>query len=94
MKGLKWLAATFLAAVLISGLAVVFKKGKTGALMMYFGTVLYCAVELAVGTMYLVRRGWVFLYVSEWGPDPQITLGKQDSNFQNITGWGPAQLVQ
>ena len=33
------------------------------------------------------------MYVSEWGPDPQITLGKQDSNLQQITSWGPAQLV-
>ena len=93
MKGLKWLAAAILSAVTTSGLAVLSKKGLIGALMMYLGTVLYCAVELAVGTMYLVRRGWVFIYVSEWGPDPRIALGKQDSNLQHITGWGPAQLV-
>ena len=54
--------------------------------MMYLGTVFCCVVELAVGTMYLVRRGWVFMYVSEWGLDPRTTLGKQDSNLQHKVG--------
>ena len=49
--------------------------------MMYLGTVSYCVVELAVGTI-----GWVFIYVSEWGPDPRTTLGKQDSNLQHKVG--------
>ena len=93
MKGLKWLAVTLWLVILIAGLSLGRQLGFKVLIILYLDTVLYCAVELAVGTMYLVKRGWVFIYVSEWGPDPRMTLGKQDSYLQHLVGWGLPQLV-
>jgi len=93
MKGVKILAY-WVAVVLASvSTAVTINHFKTGLALYYLTAILYCMVELIVGTMYLERDGWVFLEDSMWGDKFEVKLGELDNNLRKLTHWGDRQLV-
>ncbi|KAF7336165.1 HET domain-containing protein [Mycena venus] len=52
-------------------------------------------LELLVSTMFLERKGWIFLSDSEWSDveTMQDKLGYLDSNLRKLKPWGKVQLV-
>jgi hypothetical protein len=50
----------------------------------------HMSAEILVGTMFLERKGWIFLLDSEWGDlkTMQAKLGHQDSHLGKLTSWG------
>ncbi|KAJ6494232.1 hypothetical protein C8R45DRAFT_900282 [Mycena sanguinolenta] len=88
MKGVKILAY-WVALVLASvSTAVTISHFKTGVALYYLTAILYCMLELIVGTMYLERDGWVFLEDSMWGDKLEAKLGELDNNLRKLTHWG------
>jgi hypothetical protein len=93
IRGIMWLAFSVLLVFWIAAFSILRRNPQGFLVLLYMGTVLYCAIELAVGTMYLVKDGWVLLNTTDWGPDPRITLGKEDNTLRHLTSWGRPQLA-
>ncbi len=49
--------------------------------------------EMAIGTIYLQRDGWIFLDDNLWGYEPQHRLGAQDPKLAELIEWGDRQLI-
>ncbi|KAK0213893.1 hypothetical protein IW262DRAFT_1251732, partial [Armillaria fumosa] len=54
---------------------------------------IFVIFEMAVGTIYLQRDGWIFLEDDTWGHDPQRCLGVQDPKLAELLEWGDRQLI-
>ncbi|KAF7369881.1 HET domain-containing protein [Mycena sanguinolenta] len=94
MRGAKILAISTAMILALIG-TLVLGSGDIGSafLIYYLTTIAYCIFELLIGTMYLVRDGWVFLEDSLWGDKLEAKLGEQDNNLRKLTHWGDRQLV-
>ncbi|KAJ7213377.1 hypothetical protein GGX14DRAFT_618566 [Mycena pura] len=65
---------------------------RTGIALYWLASILYCILELLVGTMYLDRNGWVFLEDEVWGHKLELKLGEQD-NISKTAGLSFGSLV-
>ncbi|KAJ6453134.1 hypothetical protein C8R45DRAFT_1039688 [Mycena sanguinolenta] len=93
MKGVKILAFWVAVALAVISSIVTVKHLTAGLVLYYMTAILYCMLELLVGTMYLERDGWVFLEDSMWGDKLEAKLGEQDNNLRKLTNWGDRQLI-
>jgi hypothetical protein len=51
----------------------------------------HAVIELLVSTMFLERKGWIFIRDSKWGREIEETqnkLGDMDSNLRTLKPWG------
>ncbi|KAJ7226715.1 hypothetical protein GGX14DRAFT_347926 [Mycena pura] len=88
MRGLKFL--TICVALLMFRVSIyIAASGKllAGLITYCITSVLFRAVELLAGTMYLQREGWVFLDDS-WSGDNLAKLGEQDNYLRTLKHWG------
>jgi hypothetical protein len=69
--------------------------GFTAAIVIWYLTfTLYAIFELLVGTIFIVRKGWVVLEDSVWGSDPSCALKQVDRDLGlRLTVWGEQQLA-
>jgi hypothetical protein len=91
MKGLKLLSMWTAVALVIISLAILFSGNIQAGFLLYEVTALiYCIVELLVGTMYLEREGWIFLEEELWGDFEKlrVKLGDLDDNLRSLRHWG------
>ncbi|KAJ7083426.1 hypothetical protein C8R44DRAFT_722073 [Mycena epipterygia] len=94
MKGLKKLAYFSLFLLIVLSLYLFFLGDVSGALLLYWiASIVYCVLELLVGTMYLEREGWAFFEDAQWGRNLQAKLGHQDNHLRNLVHWGDRQLI-
>ncbi|KAJ7611949.1 hypothetical protein DFH06DRAFT_155314 [Mycena polygramma] len=108
MKGLRITAYTAVCGAIIRSYYLLYNFDPVGALRLYwFTSLLYCGLDLLVGTMYLDRTGWVFLDDAQWRSlgEPLLgnqedhlrtlreTLGNQDNYLRTLTEWGDRQLI-
>ncbi|KAJ7849425.1 hypothetical protein B0H14DRAFT_870309 [Mycena olivaceomarginata] len=66
------------------------------ALAIFFSvSVGHAILELLFSTVWLDRKGWMFLSDSEWGDTETLRqkLGDLDSNLRKLMPWGKSQLV-
>ncbi|KAJ7030771.1 hypothetical protein C8F04DRAFT_1365292 [Mycena alexandri] len=61
---------------------------NVGIGLYWLTSVLYCILELLVGTMYLERDGWAWLEDADWSANLERSLGKQDSHLRSLVHWG------
>ncbi|KAF7369879.1 HET domain-containing protein [Mycena sanguinolenta] len=94
MRGAKILAISMAVILASIGTAILVTGNINSAFLVYYlTTIFYCIFELLIGTMYLVRDGWVFLEDSLWGDKLEAKLGEQDNNLRKLTHWGARQLI-
>ncbi|KAJ6548667.1 hypothetical protein B0H19DRAFT_952560 [Mycena capillaripes] len=95
MKGLKILSWCIVAVLIIISTALVGSENIQAGIALYYVTgLLYCILELLVGTMYLERDGWIFLEDKRWGDFEKlkVKLGEQDNNLRELKHWGSFSL--
>ncbi|KAJ7877640.1 hypothetical protein B0H13DRAFT_1631619 [Mycena leptocephala] len=64
---------------------------RAGAAIYLSASVGHAVIELLVSTMFLERKGWIFLRDSTWGGEIEETekkLGDLDSNLRTLKPWG------
>ncbi|KAJ7214234.1 hypothetical protein C8J57DRAFT_1199564 [Mycena rebaudengoi] len=69
---------------------------RAGLAILLSASVGHAVIELLVSTMFLERKGWIFLRDSTWGGEIEETkkkLGDLDSNLRTLKPWGESQLV-
>jgi hypothetical protein len=94
IKAVKLLAVWGAVALfIVSTVILVSGNINVGFILYYVISILYCIVEMVIGTMYLQRDGWAFLEDSMWGDKLEVKLGEQDNNLRSLTHWGARQLV-
>ncbi|KAK0434357.1 hypothetical protein EV421DRAFT_1992531, partial [Armillaria borealis] len=94
MRGLKLLSMCLLFVVwVIGGSLIRENQWILPIALIWIGSSLFVILEMAVGTIYLQRDGWIFLDAIHWGCDPQQQLGKQDPKLAKLAEWGDRQLV-
>ncbi|KAJ7777066.1 hypothetical protein B0H16DRAFT_947454 [Mycena metata] len=93
MKGLKILAQCVVLVITIISLYCLVNGNIVGIVLYWLISVLYCILELLVGTMYLERDGWAWLEDADWGANLENSLGKQDSHLSSLVHWGDQQLI-
>ncbi|PBL03966.1 hypothetical protein ARMGADRAFT_39141 [Armillaria gallica] len=97
MRGLKWLSLFLLALLWVVAFALirqnVSKNWNTSVAIAWVSSSIYVIFEMAVGTIYLQRDGWIFLEDGIWGHDPQRRLGAQDPKLAELIEWGDRQLI-
>jgi hypothetical protein len=84
-----------MAAFMLIAVAVGFGGGMTAAIgVVYLAFILYAILELLVGTIFVVRDGWVVLEDSIFGYDPHNALLRVDRDLGlNLTVWGQSQMA-
>ncbi|KAJ7897630.1 hypothetical protein B0H14DRAFT_2332532 [Mycena olivaceomarginata] len=96
MKGLKILAycvVCLLVLVSLYRLFSTFFQRLDGLILLWITSILFCVLELLVGTMYLERYGWAFLDDSRWVDNLEASLGGQDNHLRTLIHWGDHQLI-
>ncbi|KAK0449881.1 hypothetical protein EV421DRAFT_1289551 [Armillaria borealis] len=93
MRGLKWLSLFFLVLLWVIAFALISKNWNTFVAIAWVSSSIYVIFEMAVGTIYLQRDGWIFLDDSIWGHDTQQRLGVQDPKLAELIEWGDRQLI-
>ncbi|KAJ7358577.1 hypothetical protein DFH08DRAFT_1043716, partial [Mycena albidolilacea] len=95
MKGLKILAYCVVCLLVIVSLYLfsTFFHAIDGLILLWITSILFCVLELLVGTMYLERYGWAFLDDSQWGDNLEASLGGQDNHLSTLIHWGDHQLI-
>ncbi|KAJ7029530.1 hypothetical protein C8F04DRAFT_1116152 [Mycena alexandri] len=94
MKGLKILAQCVVLIIMIISLYCLAAVSPNVGIGLYWLTsVLYCILELLVGTMYLERDGWAWIEDADWSANLERSLGKQDSHLRSLVHWGDQQLI-
>jgi hypothetical protein len=90
MKGLKILAYCVVCLLVIVSLYLfsTFFHAVDGLILLWITSILFCVLELLVGTMYLERYGWAFLDDSRWGDNLEASLGDQDNHLRTLIHWG------
>jgi hypothetical protein len=81
--------------ILITGFVLffilVFFNIRAGLAIHLSASVGHAVIELLVSTMFLERKGWIFLRDSTWGGEIEETQKKLrdlDSNLQKLKPWG------
>ncbi|KAJ7652419.1 hypothetical protein DFH06DRAFT_1093960 [Mycena polygramma] len=97
LRPLRICAGGGLAAGFLLGLILLGTGHVIPGLVIFFGVgILHVILELLISTMFLERKGWVFLPNDEWGGDIDTTqqkMGYLDSYFTKLKLWGKSQLV-
>jgi len=95
MHPVRLLGRIGLAVFLLIAVAAGFGAGLSAAIgVAYLAFILYAILELLVGTIFVVRDGWVVLEHSVFGSDPQNALLRVDQDLGlNLTTWGQPQLA-
>lgn len=93
MRGLKWLSLFFLVLFWVIAFALIATNWTTFVAIAWVSSSIFVMFEIAVGTIYLQRDGWIFLEDSTWGHDPQQRLRVQDPKLAELIEWGDCQLI-
>ncbi|KAK0495206.1 hypothetical protein EDD18DRAFT_1106450 [Armillaria luteobubalina] len=93
MRGLKWLSLFFLVLFWVIAFALIATNWTTFVAIAWVSSSIFVMFEIAVGTIYLQRDGWIFLEDSTWGHDPQQRLRVQDPKLAELIEWGDRQLI-
>ncbi len=94
MRGFRWLSGILLSLVWVAGIGLV-SRGlwKAFIAIIWVSSSVYVMFEMAIGTIYLQRDGWIFLDDNLWGYEPQHRLGAQDPKLAELIEWGDRQLI-
>ncbi|KAK0185588.1 hypothetical protein F5146DRAFT_184084 [Armillaria mellea] len=93
MRVLRWLSWWLLILSWILGFRAISTSVTPFLAVVYISSCAFVILEMAVGTIYLQRNGWIFLYDSIWGSEPQHCLGMQDPKLAELIEWGDRQLI-
>ena len=94
LRGVKRMALIIAAIFAIIGIIVLISNFLAAVAIWYMTCILYVIFELLVGTIFIVRKGWVVLEDSVWGSDPSRALKQVDRDLGiRLTVWGKQQLA-
>ncbi|KAK0222257.1 hypothetical protein IW262DRAFT_1482368 [Armillaria fumosa] len=93
MRLLRWASWWLLILSWVLGFKAISTSLTPFLAVVYISSCVFTILEMVVGTIYLQRDGWIFLYDSIWGSDPQHRLGMQDPKLAELIEWGDRQLI-